>query len=142
MRFFDAQSATFRDRRLFGADGMRYLANATISAGTPLPSTPPARAAEAVLDDASELSPTRVAKHLTLGTDPGNALVDNLRAGLAEARAAGRPFVVSAARHSMGARCLAADGTVITLEQVQPDGVLTTCFRDENPDQFSMALGG
>jgi hypothetical protein len=76
-----------------------------------------------VLDDASQLSPTRVTSHLTIREDPRSAAVDRLRAALAEARAAGRPFIASAARHSMGGQGLAKDGTVITLDQqwLEPD---------------------
>ena len=73
--------------------------------------------AGAVLNDASELSPTRVAAHISIREDPRAGAVDRLRGALAEARAAKRPFVASAARHSMGGQSLAADGTVVTLDQ-------------------------
>ncbi len=55
--------------------------------------------------------------------EPPEVIVDRLRAALAEARAAGRPFVASAARHSMGGQSLARDGTVVTLDQewLEPD---------------------
>jgi FAD/FMN-containing dehydrogenase len=69
-----------------------------------------------VLDDASQLSPTPVASHVTIGEEPRLA-VERIRAALAEARAAGRPFVASTARHSMGGQSLARDGTVVTLDQ-------------------------
>ena len=69
-----------------------------------------------VLNDASELSPTRVAAHLTINDAPA-AAADRLRAALAEARAAKRPFIASTARHSMGGQSLAAGGTVATLDQ-------------------------
>jgi FAD/FMN-containing dehydrogenase len=70
-----------------------------------------------VLDDASQLSPTPVASHLTISEDPRAGAVDRIRAALAEARAARRPFIASAARHSMGGQSLARDGTVATLDQ-------------------------
>jgi len=70
-----------------------------------------------VLDDASQLSPTPVASHLTIGEDPRAGAVERIRAALAEARKANRPFIASAARHSMGGQSLARDGTVVTLDQ-------------------------
>jgi FAD/FMN-containing dehydrogenase len=70
-----------------------------------------------VLDDASQLSRTRVASHVVIGDDPGSGAVERVRAALAEARAAGRPFVASAARHSMGGQSLASGGSVATLDQ-------------------------
>jgi FAD/FMN-containing dehydrogenase len=70
-----------------------------------------------VLNDASELCPTRVASHFTITTDAPAAATDRLRAALAEARSAGRPFMASTARHSMGGHSLAAGGTVATLDQ-------------------------
>src|SRR4029453_1125871 len=78
---------------------------------------PQTAAGAGVLDDASQLSPTRVASHLTIGDDPRAGAVDRIRAALAEARAANRPFIASAARHSMGGQSLARDGTVATLDQ-------------------------
>jgi FAD/FMN-containing dehydrogenase len=70
-----------------------------------------------VLNDASELSPTRVASHFTITGDAPAAAADRLRAALAEARAAKRPFIAGTARHSMGGQSLAAGGTVATLDQ-------------------------
>ena len=81
--------------------------------GFPALRRPPA----GVLDDASQLSPTPVASHLTIGEDPRAGAVERIRAAIAEARAAGRPFIASAARHSMGGQSLAKDGTVATLDQ-------------------------
>lgn len=78
---------------------------------------PQAAAGAGVLDDASQLSPTPVASHVTIGEDPRAGAVERLRAALAEARAARRPFIASAARHSMGGQSLARDGTVATLDQ-------------------------
>lgn len=69
-----------------------------------------------LLNDASELSPTRVAAHVSIG-EPPHAALERLRTALKEARAAGRPFIASAAHHSMGGQSLAADGTVVTLDQ-------------------------
>jgi len=76
-----------------------------------------------VLDDASQLSPTPVASHITISEDPRAGAVERIRAALTEARAARRPFIASAARHSMGGQSLARDGTVATLDQrwLEPD---------------------
>jgi FAD/FMN-containing dehydrogenase len=70
-----------------------------------------------VLDDASQLSPTPVASHLVISEDPRAGAVERIRAALADARAARRPFIASAARHSMGGQSLARAGTVATLDQ-------------------------
>ncbi len=76
-----------------------------------------------VLNDASELSPTPVASHLSLTTEAPSAAADRLRPAIAEARAAGRPFIASTARHSMGGQSLAKNGVVATLDQdwLEPD---------------------
>jgi len=68
-----------------------------------------------VLNDASELSPTRVAKHLTLTDRFETAQIDALRAELTDAKQAGRPVIASAARHSMGGQSMAVAGTTITM---------------------------
>lgn len=83
--------------------------------GPPFPS--PFDGTGTILDDASQLSPTRVAAHLSISEEPRTGAVDRIRTALAEARAARRPFIASAARHSMGGQSLAADGTVATLNQ-------------------------
>jgi FAD/FMN-containing dehydrogenase len=70
-----------------------------------------------VLNDASELCPTPVATHVTIREAPRAGAIDRIRTALADARAAGRPFVASAARHSMGGHSLARNGTVATLDQ-------------------------
>ncbi|HEX8030050.1 MAG TPA: FAD-binding protein [Vicinamibacterales bacterium] len=75
-----------------------------------------------VLNDASLLSPTPVASHLTIRNERAETLT-RLRAALSDARASGHPFIASAARHSMGGQSLAANGTVATLDQewLEPD---------------------
>ncbi|MEI2298471.1 FAD-binding oxidoreductase [Ensifer sp. MJa1] len=70
-----------------------------------------------VLNDASELSPTPVARHMVVNETPQDQAIATIRSAIAEARAAGRPFVASAARHSMGGQSLAREGTVLTLDQ-------------------------
>jgi len=76
-----------------------------------------------VLNDASQLSPTPVASHITVRDNSPKAAVERVRAALTEARIAGHPFIASAARHSMGGQSLARDGTVVTLDQqwLEPD---------------------
>lgn len=95
-----------------------------------------------VLDDASELSPTPVASHLTFRDDPQVA-VERIRAALAEARAAGRPFIASAARHSMGGQSLAAGGTVLTLDQpwLEPDAARAV-YRVAAGTRWSRVIAG
>ncbi|WP_308219954.1 FAD-binding oxidoreductase [Nitratireductor sp. ZSWI3] len=70
-----------------------------------------------LLNDASELSPTPVIRHITVRQAPESAVIDGLRAAIAEARAEGRPLTASTARHSMGGQSLARNGTVLTLDQ-------------------------
>jgi len=72
---------------------------------------------EIVLNDASQLSPTPVVSHITIRDDPRAAVIERIRAAMADARSAGRPFIASTARHSMGGQSLARDGIVATLDQ-------------------------
>jgi FAD/FMN-containing dehydrogenase len=76
-----------------------------------------------VLNDASELSPVKVAKHLVVNAAPDQAGVDALRAHLKESQSLGQPVVAHTARHSMGGQSLVANGTAITLDQdwIEPD---------------------
>jgi FAD/FMN-containing dehydrogenase len=86
----------------------------TSHAGPAFPQAPATQGV--VLNDASLLSPTPVASHLIV-RDGREEAVSRLRAALADARSARRPFVASAARHSMGGQSLAANGSVATLDQ-------------------------
>lgn len=85
-------------------------------------------AGETVLNDASELSATPVHKHIVMSEDPTAALVDRLRAEMAEARAAGRPVNIGAARHSMGGQAIPRDGHAITFDNgfVEIDSAVQT----------------
>ena len=76
-----------------------------------------------ILNDASRLDPTPVAKHWRVQTDDGDDFIASLRSELAEAAAAKRPVAVGVARHSMGGQSLPRDGTAITLSGrvLQPD---------------------
>ena len=99
-----------------GALAGRQCLSPTSHAGPRFPDSQAAGTAN-VLDDASQLSPTPVASHLTISEDPRS------RCGRAHSRRPGRgargrrPFIASAARHSMGGQSLARDGTVVTLDQ-------------------------
>src|SRR5262245_59148014 len=88
----------------------------TSDPGPPFPSSAVVPGGQTVLNDASQLSPTPVASHVTIREDP-QAAVERIRAAMADARSAGRPVIASAARHSMGGQSLATNGTVTTLDQ-------------------------
>jgi FAD/FMN-containing dehydrogenase len=68
-----------------------------------------------ILNDASRLNPTPVAKHWPVRMGEKDEFIARLRSELAEAEAARRPVAVGAARHSMGGQSLPRDGTAITL---------------------------
>lgn len=69
-----------------------------------------------VLDDASGLDATRVARHLRPRSHD-SAFVDALRRELKAAAADNRPVCVGGARHSMGGQSLSRDSTAITFDQ-------------------------
>jgi len=81
------------------------------------------------LNDASQLSQTPVFRHITLTEDVGDLLVNRLRGELDEARASGRPVLLSAARHSMGGQSIPRGGHAITCDNgfVEPDTANGTC---------------
>jgi len=85
-----------------GAVATHFLGRETIGAGAMLPVALPDAPGD-ILNDASQLSPTRISRHLVLTDDRKDVLIETIRRELAEAKAAGRPVVASAARHSMGA---------------------------------------
>lgn len=68
-----------------------------------------------VLNDASLLSETPVFRHRVMA-EKGDALIAALRAEMAEAQAAGRAFNIGAARHSMGAQAIPANGHAVTFD--------------------------
>lgn len=105
----------------------RYFSAESVPPGLPFPSLENATAGT-VLNDASLLSPTTIAKHIIIRETRRDPLVESLRAELNEAKAAKRPLAISAARHSMGAQSLAKSGTAITLEQdwLEPDSAAGT----------------
>ena len=105
---------------LAGIAGSRYFSNEKISPGLPYGSN----AVEPnMLNDASLLSPTRVAKHIVMENQLDDQFIAALRGELAEAKSTNRPFIASAARHSMGGQAMVKDGSVVTLDQrfIEPD---------------------
>ena len=75
-----------------------------------------ATASDGFLNDASELSKTPIHKHITLTEDPGDVLVNALRAELKDAATENRPVNIGAARHSMGAQAIPRNGHAITFD--------------------------
>jgi len=88
-------------------------ATAVVSA---LPRPGRATGAPIILDDASRLDATPLARHWRPSPASGEAWLTALRAELKAAAAAGRPVSVGAARHSMGGQALIRDGVAITLD--------------------------
>ncbi len=84
-------------------------------AGATLPRTFVSADPRVVLNDASRLNPTPVARHVHLVPASLDDLVTRVRAELKDATAARRPFAVGVARHSMGGQSLPRDGTALTL---------------------------
>ena len=68
------------------------------------------------LNDASLLSETPIFKHITIRNDLGDTFVNAIRKEIAEAKDAGRPVNIGAARHSMGGQAIPAGGHAITYE--------------------------
>ena len=122
MKPLTRRSLLFAAGAVVGAGGYGWFAREKVPFGEPYPASRPG-GSDTILNDASLLNPTPVARHLTIGDDPAKALEELLRTELASARQEDRPFVVSAARHSMGGQSLARNGTVITLDQqwLEPD---------------------
>lgn len=94
-----------------------------------------------MLNDASGLSETPVARHIIVKQAPGDALVEALRAEMKDARSAGRPINLSAARHTMGGQAIPRNGTAITLETdfFEPDTSRGT-FRCSSGLRWSSAI--
>ena len=68
-----------------------------------------------IINDASRLNPTPVARHIALKAAPSNDLVGRIRQEIAAAVAEKRPFAIGTARHSMGGQSIPKDGVAITL---------------------------
>lgn len=96
-------------RRSFIATGAAALAGTALS--QKFASADP----RVVLNDASRLSATPVARHVRVTPASLDDLVACVRTELKGAAAARRPFAVGVARHSMGGQSLPRDGTALTL---------------------------
>ena len=95
----------------------QFLRTGAAAIVAPLAKLSRARATQrTILNDASRLSPTPVAKHITISKPGTDDLIARIRAELKEAAAAKRPVAVSVARHSMGGQSLPRDGTAISLD--------------------------
>lgn len=68
-----------------------------------------------VINDASRLNPTSVARHIALKAAPTDDVVGRIRKEITAAAAEGRPFAIGTARHSMGGQSIPKDGVAITL---------------------------
>ncbi|MDO9418550.1 FAD-binding oxidoreductase [Pararhizobium sp.] len=99
-----------------GAAAGRFLLAPTNNPGPRFPKLID-EAGKTLLDDASELSPTPVAKHITIADDPSEKTVDAIRTLLDEARTGNIALNASTARHSMGGQSLPHDGLALTLDQ-------------------------
>jgi FAD/FMN-containing dehydrogenase len=78
----------------------------------------PARAEfspRSIINDASRLNPTPVARHIALKAAPSDDLVGRIRQEIAAAVAQKRSFAIGTARHSMGGQSIPKDGVAITL---------------------------
>jgi FAD/FMN-containing dehydrogenase len=109
-----------RTRRNFIASGLAVAAAGIVTSS--------AARQRIVMNDASRLNPTPVAKLWLPKTGPRDAFIEELRTELFEAAAAKRPVALGAARHSMGGQSLPRDGTAITLDgrSLQVDTVART----------------
>jgi FAD/FMN-containing dehydrogenase len=92
-----------------------------------------------VLDDASRLNATPVARHWRPARITGDAWLDALRAELKAAAAEGRPVALGAARHSMGGQALMRDGVAMTLD-VAP-GAEPWIEADRSAQTYRVAAG-
>lgn len=93
--------------------GARYSSSVPSVAGLELVQP---KGGEGVLNDASLLNETPVAKHIVVRENPGETLIATLRREMDEARAEGRPFNIGAARHSMGGQAIPREGHAVTFD--------------------------
>lgn len=112
-----------------GAAAGRYLLQPKSHPGPRFPQRDSfAQVEGSILDDASELMPTKIYKHVTLNSGLDTDYTNRLRALLAEAVDNDRPFAASTARHSMGGHSLPEQGLALTLSQkwIEPDTTAKT----------------
>jgi FAD/FMN-containing dehydrogenase len=87
-----------------------------------------------VLNDASRLNPTPVARHWIATDVNETTFIARLRAELREAATAKRPVAVGAARHSMGGQSLPRHGTAMTFN-------INTCVPDRTAQTYHVHAG-
>ncbi|SIS53334.1 FAD/FMN-containing dehydrogenase [Roseivivax lentus] len=87
----------------------------------PRKGVPPAPSNDLILNDASELSPTPVHRHIILTEDADAALVTRIREEMRAAAQEGRPVNIGAARHSMGGQAIPRHGHAITFDNPRLD---------------------
>jgi FAD/FMN-containing dehydrogenase len=93
-----------------------FIAAAAATAAVPALAEPKAAARDPLLlNDASRLNPTPVARNAVLRPESDQALIESLRALLKEAAADGRPACVGGARHSMGGQSLMRESFAASL---------------------------
>jgi FAD/FMN-containing dehydrogenase len=100
---------TISRRALLATGAAAALARA-LPAGAQDPAKP------LVLDDASRLDATPIARHWRPARITGEPWLDALRAELKAAAAEGRPVAPGAARHSMGGQAIIRDGVAMTFD--------------------------
>ena len=95
-----------------------------------------------VMNDASGLSETPIHKHIVVKQDPGDVLIDALRAELLAAKSDGRGVNIGAARHSMGGQAIPQDGLAITYDNgfIEPD-VEAGTYRVHAGARWSQVIG-
>jgi FAD/FMN-containing dehydrogenase len=96
-----------------GVAGARFMASSVPETTAAAPFAQPTGGG--LMNDASGLSATPIARHIVLEPDSAETLIADLRAELKAAAAGNRPLAIGAARHSMGAQAIPRDGTALTL---------------------------
>ena len=89
-----------------GIVGTRYLSSSNPSLDGTSAFVPSGK--QNTLNDASLLSETPIFRHITISNDLEDRFVNAIRKEIAEAKDAGRPVSVGAARHSMGGQAIIA----------------------------------
>jgi FAD/FMN-containing dehydrogenase len=116
-----------------GLAGAAALPGWTRAAGQP--KGVPAAGFDVELDDASRMNRRRVDHHRVLrGGADDPTLLAALRGELARAHASGRPVVLGAARHSMGAQALPQGGAALTFDDA-------TCLADAAQQRYRAHAG-
>lgn len=98
-------------------------AGALVALNAALPKAAALAQPRIILNDASRLSPTPVARHWVVRTNDKIDFITKLRQELKDAAAERRPVAVGAARHSMGGQSLPRDGVAMTFNspRCEPD---------------------